>query len=142
MSSAKTQLGSVENKKVAYQIAKYLKSMKDASTSHANREELDGIINQLSGIFEVDLTSIDDFKAYNYYQYSFPELFAAGVEALDGKHYEEGLKEAEANPKYKPFLDSIVKKNYFVEAEKGTLEDYQKRARVLSKFREKMMIQN
>ena len=117
MSSFKTQLGSVENKKVAYQIAKYLKSMKDTSTSHANREELDGIINQLCGLFEIDLTSIDDFKAYNYYQYSFPELFAAGrpkrrslrlkycnfmivccilslgVEALDGKHYEEGLQE-------------------------------------------------
>merc|ERR1711871_21355 len=112
---------------------------KDSSPSHATREELDGIINQLSGLFEIDLTSIDDFKAYNYYQYSFPGLFTAGVEALNGKHYEEGLKEAESNPKYQPFLDTIVKKNYFVESEKGTLEDYQKRARVLSKFREKMM---
>jgi hypothetical protein len=73
-----SQLGSIDNKKVAYQIAKYLKSMKDSSPSHATREELDGIINQLCGLFEIDLTSIEDFKAYNYYQYSFPELFSAG----------------------------------------------------------------
>ena len=48
-------------------------------------KELDGIINQLSTLFEIDLTSIDDFKAYNYYQYSFPELFSAGTKNV----YEE-----------------------------------------------------
>lgn len=77
MSSAKTQLTSVDNKKTAYQICKYLKAMKDSNPA-AQREEIEGIITTLSNLFEIDLTSIDDFKAFNYYQYSFPELFSAG----------------------------------------------------------------
>jgi hypothetical protein len=77
MSSTKTQLTSVDNKKLAYQVCKYLKNMKDTNPS-ANREEIEGIITSLSTLFEIDLTSIDDFKAFNYYQYSFPELFSAG----------------------------------------------------------------
>ncbi len=61
-----------------------------------------------------------------------------GVSSTNAKHYKEGLAEAEANPKYQAFLETIVKKNFFVKGEEGTLEDLNKRGRVLSKFREKM----
>ena len=59
-------------------------------------QELDGIISQLSGLFEIDLASIEDFKAYNYYQYSFPELFSAGTNIIVMMLTWEGQKHSEA----------------------------------------------
>ncbi len=72
-----SQLTSVENKKMGYQIVKYLKTVRD-SKPVAAREEIDALIANLQTVFEIDLTSLDDFKAYNYYQYSLPELFSSG----------------------------------------------------------------
>ena len=70
-------LTSTDNKKIAYQICKYLKSLKDTRPL-ASRDELDAMINNISSVFEIDMSSVDDFKAYNYYQYTTPELFNAG----------------------------------------------------------------
>jgi hypothetical protein len=74
-----SQLTSVENKKMGYQIVKYLKTVRD-SRPIAAREEIDALIASLQGVFEVDISSVDDFKAYNYYQYTLPELFSAGID--------------------------------------------------------------
>ena len=55
-----------------------MKAVKDSRPA-ANREEIEAVIVSLSKLFEIDLSSLDDFKSYNYYQYSFPELFSAGL---------------------------------------------------------------
>ena len=64
-----TQLTSVESKKTGYQIIKYLKTVRD-SKPVAARDEIDALITSLQSTFEIDITSVEDFKAYNYYQYT------------------------------------------------------------------------
>jgi small glutamine-rich tetratricopeptide repeat-containing protein alpha len=123
------------NKKVAYQILKFLESQKTEGTVSP---EIDSAISSISNTFNVNLSSVEDYSKLNYFSSTLGELIDAGANALGSQTFETSLAEAESNPKYPAFISTVKKTVYFDGVEEGTLPYIERHSKVLQKFKAKL----
>ena len=124
---------------IHYSIVEYLKTLDNSETGSDN-SSLTGVISQLQDIFLVDANDADNFKTLSYSPVGLQDIFSAGVKALNLKHYEDALSDAQQNPKFGAFVAAVEKKGYFAGTEEGSVEYYQRYSKLINKFKDKAAV--
>jgi small glutamine-rich tetratricopeptide repeat-containing protein alpha len=125
-----------EHKDTIYLIVEYLNGLKESGVS---ADTIDTVTGLLEAEFDVSSTSAENFGEYSSFPVKLSDIIAAGKKSLGLKKFFESLAEAKEDPKYVSFSDAVIKRGYFDGAEEGSLEHMQRSARLLNKYREKVL---
>lgn len=125
-----------EHKETIYLIVEYLNGLKDAGV---NADTIDTVTGLLEAEFDVSTASTENFSEYSTFPVSLADIVTAGKKALGTKKVSEALEEAKGDAKFVAFSEAVVKKGYFDGAEEGSLEYMQRSARLLNKYRQKVL---
>jgi small glutamine-rich tetratricopeptide repeat-containing protein alpha len=119
-----------------YAVVQYLTGLK--GTDGINGDKLQEAISALQEVFGMNMESVDDFKTNSLCPYELHDLVVAGCKASNVEPYAQALSNAQSNPKFEPFVETVSKKGYFKDVEEGSMEYLQRHAKVMMKFREKV----
>lgn len=119
-----------------FAIVQYLANLKGAEG--INSEKLQEAIVALQEVFNVNPDSVEDFKSHSLSPFDLHDLVVAGCKSVDVEPYNQALTSAQANPKFDPFMETVIKKGYFKDVETDSMEYLQRHAKVMMKFREKV----
>jgi len=125
-----------DQKNIIYLIVEYLNGLKESGVS---ADTIDTVTGLLEAEFDVSSSSTENFAEYSAFPVKFEDIVAAGKKSLGVKKVSEALEEAKSDAKYIAFSDAVVKRGYFDGAEEGSLEHLQRSARLLHKYREKVV---
>jgi len=128
----------MEEKKVAYQILKFLDKAKSQEGSTVPAADADTAIAAISRAFGVDLASANDFSQYSYISAELPDFLQSGVTALGARTFGEEFSEVSKNPKYTQFIDKVKHTPYFDGVDEGSVGYLERHAKVLQKFKAKL----
>ena len=120
---------------LAYQFLKVLVAKREEDPTLA--ATLDDAIRGISSVYGVELSSAADFSCLNYLL-PLQDIFDAGVAATKAQTYQEAVTKVEANPKWPPFLETVVKKKYFDGVEEGSVDYMKRHSKVLVRFQDKL----
>lgn len=125
-----------EHKNTIYLIVEYLNGLKEAGV---NADTIDTVTGLLEAEFDISTSSSENFGEFSAFPVGLTDIIAAGKKSLGVKKISEALEEAKTDAKYVAFSDAVVKRGYFDGAEEGSLEHLQRSARLLHKYREKVV---
>jgi len=123
-----------EQRETVFAIIEYLNGLKASGT---NADTIDTVVGLLESEFNFSTTP-ETFTELSTYPISLPEIIAAGKKTLGVQQLSLALEEAKKDPKYFSFCDAVIKRGYFDGAPEGSLEWYQRSARLLQKYRQKV----
>lgn len=123
-----------EQRETIYAIIEYLNGLKASGT---NEDTIDTVVGLLESEFDIS-TSPESFAELSTFPLTLPEVIASGKKALGFQQLSASLEEAKQDPKYATFCDAVIKRGYFEGATEGSLEWYQRSARLLQKYRLKV----
>lgn len=130
-------MSSTNSQEILYSIVEYLKTLVIAEPENS---AITGIISQLQTSYSLDTNDAEVFKTLSYSPVGLQDIFSAGVKALNLKHYEEALGDAQQNPKFGAFVTAVEKKGYFDGTEVESVEYYQRYSKLINKFKDKAAV--
>jgi small glutamine-rich tetratricopeptide repeat-containing protein alpha len=123
-----------EQRETIYAIIEYLNCLKASGT---NEDTIDTVVGLLESEFSI-ATTPETFAELSTFPLTLPEVITAGKKALGFQQLSTSLEAAKGDPKYATFCDAVIKRGYFEGAPEGSMEWYQRSARLLQKYRQKV----
>ncbi len=121
-----------DQNEVIFHILEYFNSIKN----EANGDGIDTITSLIESEFNV-LRDAATFQKQSVYPVTLAELVQSGKTALNVKPYETAVQEAKANPKFDSFVDAVVARGYFEGTTEGSVEYFERYAKLMNKFAQK-----
>ena len=126
----------MEQQRILFAIASYLKSLKLNDAAAVQVKAIDGMVGLLESACDLKETA-ESFSKESFYPVSLLEIMSAGCATLKLETPAEALASVENNPKFQTFLDVVKSKGYFEGSEPGSLDYLQRQAKLVLKFKEK-----
>jgi small glutamine-rich tetratricopeptide repeat-containing protein alpha len=125
-----------KDNQLALSIVQYLLSTKDKLGN--NSENIDVACQCICSAFGINAENPTDFKSLSLFPTTLPEIFDAGVAALDAKTYESRERDMNGNSKFPAFVETVAKRGYFEGADPNSIEYLKRHAKVMVKFQNKV----
>jgi len=127
----------VWDKTLIYGILGYLLLLK-SSLPENDSEQLETAVSILESVFNVNTTSVEDFKEHSHHPITLTQIYEKGIEGLSPQTYKNNLQEVENNPKFEAFVNMVSEKGYYDGVEVDSLEYMKRHAKLIQKFKEKV----
>lgn len=121
------------DRRIPYLVLNYLNSLRTDS----NAENIDTACQCISAALNVDINSTSEFQEFSLYPLSLDEIVDAGTKASGASTYSALVDQFRDDPKFRAFSDTCSKKGYFKGVEEGSIEYFQRNAKLVKKYKEK-----